>query len=75
LHGSYVLDLRLPEGAVVSLVTRAEQTSVPSQHTRLAVGDTLLVVAADGVREETERRLRAVGRAGPLARWYGESGR
>lgn len=75
LHGSYVLDLRLPEGAVVSLVTRGDDTSVPSQHTRLAVGDTLLVVAADGVREEAERRLRAVGRAGPLARWFGESGR
>jgi cell volume regulation protein A len=75
LHGMYVLDLRLPEGAVVSLVTRGEETMVPAKHTRLVVGDTLLVVTADGVRDETERRLRAVGRAGQLARWFGESGR
>jgi potassium/hydrogen antiporter len=34
-----------------------------------------LVVAAAGVRDRTERRLRAVSRGGRLAGWFGEHGR
>jgi potassium/hydrogen antiporter len=36
--------------------------------------DRLLVVAAAGVRDRTERRLRAVSRGGRLAGWFGEHG-
>jgi cell volume regulation protein A len=74
LHGVYVLDLRLPPAAAVTLVARAGKTFVPDRNTRLASGDTLLVVAAAESRDSTERRLRAISRAGRLARWRGESG-
>ena len=36
--------------------------------------DQLLVVATEKVRGETERRIRAVDRAGRFARWKGETG-
>ena len=74
LHGVYVRELRLPEGAVLSLVVRNGQGFVPDQDTRLARGDQLLVVATSRCRAEVERRVRAVSRAGRLARWLGESG-
>jgi cell volume regulation protein A len=38
------------------------------------VGDQTLVVTTAAAREATERRIRAVDRAGRLARWHGESG-
>jgi cell volume regulation protein A len=41
----------------------------------LRTGDRLLIVASADVREQTERRLRAVSRAGKLAGWFGERGR
>jgi potassium/hydrogen antiporter len=40
----------------------------------LQAGDRLLIVASAAVREQTERRLRAVGRRGKLAGWFGERG-
>jgi cell volume regulation protein A len=40
----------------------------------LLSGDRLLIVASATVRDQTERRLRAVGRAGKLAGWFGEHG-
>jgi cell volume regulation protein A len=33
------------------------------------------VITPETVRAATERRIRAVDRAGTLARWFGESGR
>lgn len=75
LHGAYVLDLRLPEGAALSLIARGESTFVPTERTRIATGDTLLIVTPAEVRDLAERRIRAIGRAGRLARWSGESGR
>jgi potassium/hydrogen antiporter len=74
LHGVYVNELRLPEGAVLSLVVRDGRGFVPGPDTRLLRGDQLLVVATSQSRTEVERRLRAVSRAGRLARWLGESG-
>jgi cell volume regulation protein A len=74
LHGVYVRELRLPEGAVLSLIVRNGQGFVPDQDTRLVRGDQLLVVATSRCRDEVERRLRAVSRAGRLARWLGETG-
>ncbi|HEU5044688.1 MAG TPA: TrkA C-terminal domain-containing protein, partial [Nocardioidaceae bacterium] len=70
LHGVEVAELRLPAGAAVSLVVREGQTLVPDPRMVLRHGDDLLVVAARRVRDETERRLQAVSRAGRLARWH-----
>ncbi len=70
LHGVYVDELRLPHGAVLSLVVRAGEGSVPTPETRLEHGDQLLVVATTDSRAAAEERLRAVSRDGKLARWY-----
>jgi cell volume regulation protein A len=48
---------------------------VPADTTTRQAGDRLLIVATAAVREQTERRLRAVGGAGRLAGWTGEHGR
>jgi len=74
LHGVYVRELRLPDGAVLSLVVRDGHGFVPDPDTRLVRGDQLLMVATSRCRDEVERRVRAVSRAGRLARWLGESG-
>lgn len=74
LHGVEVRELRLPEGASVSLVVRGDQSFVPDGRKVLRTGDDLLVVTPRRVREATEERLRAVGRAGRLAHWFGERG-
>ncbi len=70
LHGVEVGELRLPSGAVVSLVVRDGETLVPDPRMVLRHGDDLLVVAARGVRDQTERRLQAISRNGRLARWH-----
>jgi cell volume regulation protein A len=70
LHGVYVDELRLPPGAVLSLVVRRGEGTVPTPETRLEVGDQLLVVATTDSRPGAEERLRAVSRDGKLARWY-----
>ena len=69
LAGVEVGELRLPTGASVSLVVRDGTTFVPHRTDRIAIDDDLLIVAARAVREETEARLRAVGRDGRLAGW------
>ncbi len=74
LHGVEIFELRLPAEANVALIVRDGHGFVPGPTTTLQAGDRLLVVAAAGVRERTERRLRAVSRAGRLAGWFGEHG-
>jgi potassium/hydrogen antiporter len=74
LAGVYVDELRLPPGAVITLVLRDGRGFVPDPRTRLRTGDSLLIVATATVRDATERRLRAVSRRGRLARWHGEGG-
>jgi len=69
LAGVEIGELRLPIGASVSLVVRDGKTFVPHRTDRIALRDDLLIVAARSVREETEERLRAVGRHGRLAGW------
>jgi cell volume regulation protein A len=71
LHGVYVDELRLPPGAVLSLVVRDGRGTVPTPNTILQRGDQLLVVATAGSRAAAEERLRAVSKDGKLARWYG----
>lgn len=74
LHGVEVGELRLPPGVSVALIVRDADTSVPSPSTELRHGDELLIVAPRAQREATVRRLRAVGRGGRLAGWFGERG-
>ena len=74
LIGVHLDELRLPTGAVVTMVQRGDTGFVPTPSTRLKGGDGLLIVASDQVRDATVRRLRAVSRRGRLARWFGENG-
>ncbi|MFI6012675.1 potassium/proton antiporter [Streptomyces sp. NPDC051243] len=74
LHGVAVFELRLPPPTVVTLIVRDGTTLVPDRDTVLRAGDELLLVTTPNTREATERRLRAVGRRGKLARWLGEHG-
>jgi cell volume regulation protein A len=74
LQGVTVGELRLPKGAVVSLIARDHEPLVPAREMRLREGDQLLLVVPRHLRAEVERRLRAVSRAGRLAGWYGEKG-
>ena len=75
MHGVYLSELRLPEGASLSLVVRDGKGFTPQRTSRLQEGDQMLVVTTERARDATERRLRAVDRAGRLAHWRGESGR
>jgi potassium/hydrogen antiporter len=75
LHGVEVFELRLPTQANLALIVRDGQGLVPGPTTVLRTGDRLLIVVPAAVRERTERRLRAVSRAGKLAGWFGEHGR
>jgi cell volume regulation protein A len=74
LAGVHVDELRLPVGAVVTLVLRDGAGFVPNPGTRLRAGDNLLIVATAECRDAAERRLRAISRRGRLARWHGEGG-
>ena len=72
LRGVYVRELRLPRGAVVSLIVRGGRSFVPDANTRLELGDSLLVVASSPARRATEERLQAVSRSGRMAGWLDE---
>ncbi|GAA2342310.1 potassium/proton antiporter [Dactylosporangium salmoneum] len=74
LNGVHVDELRLPVGAVVTLVLRDGGAFVPAPETRLKTRDSLLIVTTEQVRDAAERRLRAVSRRGRLARWFAEHG-
>ncbi|WP_166354635.1 potassium/proton antiporter [Phytoactinopolyspora limicola] len=75
LHGVTIAELRLPRGVTVPLLVRGSETAVPDSETPLRHGDEVLIVAPRELRAITERRLRAVGRRGRLAGWFGEDGR
>ncbi|AZQ35366.1 potassium/proton antiporter [Streptomyces cyaneochromogenes] len=74
MHGVEVNELRLPAGAAVTLVVRDGKSFVPLPTTVLRLGDELLVVATDPVRDAAENRLRAVAAGGKLAGWLGTNG-
>lgn len=74
LQGVTIGELRLPKGAVISLIARDREPLVPAREMRLRSGDQILIVVPRAVRSQVERRLRAVSRAGRLAGWYGEKG-
>lgn len=69
LAGVYVLDLRLPGDAAITLVVREGEIFVPDLHTILRTDDVLLLAASDRGRQAAEDRLRAVSRSGRLAGW------
>ncbi|MFJ5557886.1 potassium/proton antiporter [Streptomyces sp. NPDC093250] len=74
LQGVAVFELRLPPPTVVTLIVREGTTLVPDPDTVLRAGDELLLITTPLTREATERRLRAIGRLGKLARWLDEQG-
>lgn len=74
LHSVTVLELRLPDPSVITLIIRDGRTFVPQLDTRIKAGDELLIVSTTKTREPTERRLRAVSRRGKLAHWFDEYG-
>jgi cell volume regulation protein A len=69
LAGTYISELPLPRGAVISLVVRDGRTMAPDRHTRIKAGDRLLVVATELAQPATERALQQVSRGGRLAGW------
>jgi cell volume regulation protein A len=69
LHGVAVFEMRLPRGAMVTLVVRSGEGFVPEPHTTIRHGDRLLIVATTRVRARTEQRIRAISRGGRLAGW------
>ena len=72
LAGTYVSELPLPRGAVVSLLVRGGHSMAPDRNTRIKVDDRLLLVTTEGARAATERTLQSVSRSGRLADWVGE---
>jgi len=74
LHSVSIIELRLPDPSVVTLIIREGRTFVPTDDTQLKVHDEVLIVTTRTRREATERRLRAVSRRGPLAHWFDEYG-
>jgi cell volume regulation protein A len=75
LRGVEVWELRLPQGAVVSLVVREGHAFVPTPNTRLEIADELLIVTTHHTRAATEERLQAVSKGGRLARFTGRAQR
>lgn len=74
LHNVTVLELRLPDPSVITLIIRDGHTFVPLPDTRIETGDELLIVTTSKTRAAAERRLRAVSRRGKLAYWFDEYG-
>jgi len=69
LIGTFVSELGLPRGSVVSLIVRGRQAQAVDEHSRIRAGDQLVIVSTQEGRDATEERLRAVGRDGRLASW------
>ncbi len=69
LHGVEIFELRLPEGANVTLVVRDERGFVPATSTVIRRGDQLLIVATAESRAKAEKRVRSVSKEGRLAGW------
>jgi cell volume regulation protein A len=74
LHNVTIVELRLPDPAVITLIIRDGHTFVPLPDTRIEAGDELLIVTTSKVRAAAESRLRAVSRRGKLAYWFDEYG-
>jgi cell volume regulation protein A len=73
LHGVEIFELRLPEGANITLVLRDDEAFVPTPRTMLRHGDDLIVVTSEAARDAVEGRLRAVSAGGKLSSWRNPS--
>ncbi len=69
LVGLWISDLRLPRGAVLSLLVRGHQVIEPDPEMRLRAKDKLLLAVEDGLLERVQSRLWLLNEYGPLARW------
>lgn len=69
LIGLHVDELRLPHGAVLSMIIRDDEVLVPVGQMRLRPGDKLLLAVRSSLIERTQSRLAALSRDGRLARW------
>lgn len=74
LRGVYLDELSLPEHTVVALIIRDREAIAAYPDSVLRTGDHLVVVTPESSKPATERRLRAISRAGRLATWFGERG-
>jgi potassium/hydrogen antiporter len=74
LHNVTVIELRLPDPSVITLIIRDGHTFVPMPDTRIEADDQLLIVTTSKTRAAAECRLRAVSRRGKLAYWFDEYG-
>jgi len=74
LRNVTILELRLPDPAVVTLIIRQGNTFVPLPDTRIESDDELMIVTTSKTRALTESRIRAVSRRGKLAYWFDEYG-
>lgn len=70
LAGVEVAELRLPAGAVVTLLMRDGRLFVPSPSTALRAGDHALLATDRAHVPDIEERLRMVSQDGRLAGWY-----
>ncbi|RNI23884.1 potassium/proton antiporter [Flexivirga caeni] len=69
LAGVEIQELRLPEGANVTLIVRGERGFVPGPRTVIRRGDQLLLVTTARARDLAVRRVRSVSRDGRMAGW------
>ncbi len=69
LAGVAIHELRLPEGANVTLLVRDKKGVVPQPRTAMRHGDRLLIVTTAGSRKAAIRRIRAVSQEGRMAGW------
>lgn len=69
LVGVRVYELRLPDGANVTLIVNEERGYVPNERSVLRAGDQLLIVTKESVRSLTAQRIRDVSAGGRLAGW------
>ena len=69
--GVFVMELGLPDGAVVALVVRDDRAIAPDVHTRIRAGDQLIIVTTEDARAATDERIQAVAQRGRLSRWLG----
>lgn len=69
LIGMHVDELRMPSGAVLTMLIRGGEIIVPKRTQRLRADDQLLFAVRNSLVERTQNRLIALSRDGRLARW------
>lgn len=69
LSGLHVDELRMPRGAVLTMVIRHGEVMVPDPTLRLRSGDQLVFAVRSSLVHRAQNRLIALSRDGRLARW------